>query len=61
MPVMIAVPTLSPMWKLNKPPIALATNIRTPPSTEFPISFAMLFRGNIKNLPIINKNIIHAK
>lgn len=59
-PVITAVPTFNPIWNPQILPIAFITNIRIPPSIEFPISLAILLNGKTRNLPIKNKNIIHA-
>ena len=60
-PTNMAVNTFNPIWKENIWPIKLIINRSNPPKIEFPISFRMLFRGNIKILPKRNKNIIQAK
>lgn len=60
-PVIIAVPTLSPIWKLNIAPTIFIINISIPPNIEFPTNFNILFNGNINILPIINKKNIQAK
>lgn len=60
MPVINAVPIFKPIWKLNIFPMVFTININIPPNIEFPIIFAILFNGIIKNFPIKNKNIMHA-
>ena len=60
-PTTIAVPILSPIWKLNAVPIRFIININIPPNIAFPINFNILFNGNINILPIISKKNIQAK
>lgn len=57
-PVIKAVPIFRPIWKLKKEPIAFIITMSNPPKIELPINLAILFRGNIKNLPIKNKKRI---
>ena len=60
-PIIIDVPIFNPIWKLKKVPTKLIIKIIRPPKNELPIIFKINFKGNIKNLPIINKKIIQPK
>lgn len=60
-PTKIAVIIFIPMWNWKLEPTILTSKIKTAPKIEFIINFIILISGTVKNLPNINKNIIHAK
>lgn len=60
-PVIKAVATFKPIWKLKIFPIILIIKIRKPPKIELQSILKIVFKGKIKNLAIKKREITHPK
>lgn len=55
------VPTFSPIWNPNVPPIKLITKINIPPKTEFATNLKTAFSGIENIFPTIHKPTMQPK